>query len=306
LEQVQSRGANIFFILFPLFWGTYFGYLFWNDINQNLQQNNQQPIATIEQVAKSVQRQYASRNLWESANESLALYSGDKIIIGSGAAVRIAITTGDVIELGPNSLIALLFTKDGNGVISLESGTLVSVVSTGRLLMQSGDGPTKPIEPESVYDSLGETAVASSFGELFSSTALTPLIVVTELPVEQLAPSVEVIEAPALVRLRLPVPVNLLPFQNSVITKGELAGLQGMRFSWDPVPEADSYIWTLGRSNGAVLHRASVRSTSYVLTDVSLFTMSQDFVWTVQAQRAAPYNDKFCRGKRFAYSFAAY
>jgi hypothetical protein len=133
LEKVQSRGANIFFILFPLFWGTYFGYLFWNNINQNLQQNNQQPIGAIAQVAKSVQRQYASRNLWVSAIDGLALYSGDKIITGSGAAVRIAITTGDVIELGPDSLIALSFTKDGNGVITLESGSycLRSSITTG-------------------------------------------------------------------------------------------------------------------------------------------------------------------------------
>jgi hypothetical protein len=91
---------------------------------------------------------------------------------------------------------------------------------------------------------------------------------------------------------RLSAPSDLFPANNSVIGKTELASMQGLRFSWDEVPEAASYIWTLGKSNGAVLRRTSVRATSYYMSDTSLLVDNQDFVWTVQAQRAPPYNDE--------------
>jgi hypothetical protein len=85
---------------------------------------------------------------------------------------------------------------------------------------------------------------------------------------------------------RLPGPTDLSPANGSVIGKTELASLQGVRFSWSAVPGASSYTWILGKANGAVLRRATVTTTSYLVPDVSLFTANQDFVWTVQAQRA--------------------
>jgi hypothetical protein len=85
---------------------------------------------------------------------------------------------------------------------------------------------------------------------------------------------------------RLPAPTDLFPANSSVIGKTELESLQGVRFSWSAVPEATSYLWILGKANGAVLRRASVTTTSYLVPDVSLFIANQDFVWTVQAQRA--------------------
>lgn len=126
--------ANIIFVIFPLAGAAWGGFHFFDDVNRRLIIINQQPIGEVQRVERIVQRQLSSRTVWEQASGGLPLYPGDKIRTGDDSAVRISISSGDVIDMGANSFITMSMTAAGASV-DVERGVVIPVVSSGSLSM---------------------------------------------------------------------------------------------------------------------------------------------------------------------------
>ncbi|MDR1785671.1 MAG: Ig-like domain repeat protein, partial [Spirochaetaceae bacterium] len=169
--------GNIFFLVIPLGGAAWGGYMLWKDINQSFAQINRQPIGRVERTERMVQRQLATRAIWEQAVGGLPLYPEDKIRTGDASAVRIALNSGDVIDLSSNSFITL--PSDGEGGIQVESGTVIPVVSSGGLSIQTAGGG-------SVAEA-GEWDFGDDLGSINGGTGVENLVINTIQPTVGLA-----------------------------------------------------------------------------------------------------------------------
>ncbi|GAB6390899.1 MAG: gliding motility-associated C-terminal domain-containing protein [Treponematales bacterium] len=177
--RILERLTNAFFIVFPLvgaFWG---GYRFLEDVNQRMTQINKQPIGQVELAQRIVQRQLSTRTIWEQATVGLLLYPEDKIRTGDNSAARIALKSGDIIDLASNSFITLSATKDG-GLIQVESGVVIPVVSTGGFSLQGSDGTEMQPDGSGFYadvSGLGiETAALDTIVQDVVISAIQPTV----------------------------------------------------------------------------------------------------------------------------------
>jgi hypothetical protein len=82
----------------------------------------------------------------------------------------------------------------------------------------------------------------------------------------------------------LPAPKNLLPAAGFVIGATEARRSRSITFSWDAVPGAASYNFTLyrGSINGTPVHTDRAAVTSYTISDISALG-NGNFIWQVEA-----------------------
>jgi hypothetical protein len=289
-ERRRSAAASFLIYAFSLSGAIAFAVLLWNDVYKRFSENNQAPMGRVLRVARTVQRQLSRRTIWERATADLPLYPGDKVRTGDGSAVRVSFESGDVIDLGSNSIITVEITKEHTGRIVLESGIVVPVVSTGGMVVQTTAGVAQPLDEGQVYTAVeaepgGNTADGSTAGgdpgggaaDGFQAVeAALPESIFEEADAEEeAAPMLE-----AAVPLRQPE--NLKP--EGTIGRAEL--VRGVVFSWDPVPGAERYEFILQTSAGLLLWNETVTTESRHIPDLSLFLNNRSLLWSVQAQGA--------------------
>jgi hypothetical protein len=309
-KKPGNVAGNIFFFLFSLGGAALFSLLLWRDVNLRFTANNSPSVGQIIRAARTVQRQASRRNIWEVAVAGLPLYPGDRIRTGDSSAVRINLSSGDVIDLGSNTLITVQVTKENAGLIALETGVVIPVTSTGEVFVQTDTAGIKPLESVPVYaaarftpvpagsvSALEEAAPAEplqreSPGSASPQTPVLPEAVYQELAeAERVEPEVQTIEPerresalraenspPA---FALSAPENLRP--QGAIGRAELARAGGVVFSWNPVPEATGYVWTLRTASGTLLRSEKVTTVRYTVSEPSLFVNNRSLRWTVQA-----------------------
>ena len=96
---------------------------------------NQSPIGEIIRQKRAVRKRGEASISFSSVNPGDALFVGDRILTGKGASARVHLTDGNLLELGPESLIRIepVRTLGFGGVkrkikITLESGTVKAAV----------------------------------------------------------------------------------------------------------------------------------------------------------------------------------
>jgi hypothetical protein len=85
----------------------------------------------------------------------------------------------------------------------------------------------------------------------------------------------------------LPSPAGMRPQDNYILGPEQIRQNQSLEFSWDAVPEANAYIFTLLTETGQGSRRilsTEVRQNSYTLEDVRTLERGA-FVWQVEALR---------------------
>ncbi|MDR1787641.1 MAG: hypothetical protein LBR16_04240 [Treponema sp.] len=304
-QKQKSVAANIFFYAFSLSGALLFAVLLWNDVYRRLAENNREPIGWVLKTARTVQRQLARKSIWEMAKVDLPLYPGDKIRTGDDSAVRVSFASGDVIDLGSNSIITIELTRENTSLVALESGVVVPVVSSGGTVVRTSAGEARPMDTGRVYAAAAPPAAgppAAAGGApsqapeagpapaaglapaaAFDPAALEPdaSLVMPDSIFEEL--DVTEKEEPLLeVTSLLPQPANLRP--QGTIGRRALAAAKGVVFSWDPVPGAKSYELSLRNSSGILVRGEVVASTSRHVSDIALFLANRSLVWSVQAQ----------------------
>jgi hypothetical protein len=275
--STRNAAANIFISAISLCGALLFAVLLWNDVFQRLAENNRAPIGRVLRTARLVQRQLSRRTIWERAIADLPLYPGDKIRTGDESAVRISFESGDVIDLGSNSIITVEITRENVGLITLESGIVVPVVASGGMALRTAGGETKPLDEGEVYTAEEETAGVAEAGSEDTGPG-APALPET---IFEAANAEE--EAPPLVEAEdfLSQPENLFP--QGTIGRAELAAGQGVIFSWNPVPGAERYEFILRTADGGLLWREAAAATARHVSDLSLFLANRSLVWSVQA-----------------------
>jgi len=83
---------------------------------------------------------------------------------------------------------------------------------------------------------------------------------------------------------RLPAPVQVYPGSGSSFGPAELRRLPTIRFLWEAVPGATSYLFTLSQGSQAVpLIQSRCAGSFYVLNDISILDRGE-YQWTAEAQ----------------------
>jgi hypothetical protein len=82
----------------------------------------------------------------------------------------------------------------------------------------------------------------------------------------------------------LPEAINRLPLDGSLISGERLKQNRSLTFSWDAVPEATGYVFTLmaAEGNKEILRAGPQQATVFLLEDLSLLDAGP-FVWRVEA-----------------------
>ncbi|MDR2759490.1 MAG: FecR family protein [Spirochaetaceae bacterium] len=108
---------------------------------------------------------------------------------------------------------------------------------------------------------------------------------------------IDISTPPRLIRI-LPIPplrqaANRVPRDGAVITGEMLKQNRKLAFSWDPVPEATGYFFTLMRAEGnkELLRAGPWTATVFTLEDLTLLD-GENFVWQVEAVMAEPGQDQ--------------
>jgi hypothetical protein len=89
----------------------------------------------------------------------------------------------------------------------------------------------------------------------------------------------------------LPAAENRLPQDGAIITGEDLKQNKAISFSWNPVPEATGYLFTIEHGGNAVIAERLMTETSFVLDDLSLLDVG-DFVWRVEAILIDPFRQR--------------
>jgi hypothetical protein len=102
-------------------------------------------------------------------------------------------------------------------------------------------------------------------------------------------------ETPRLLRV-LPIPLlpeaaNRLPRDGAVITGAELRQNRRIVFSWDPVPGATGYFFSLEHEGRTVIPERIFRETAFVMEDLTLLDLG-DFLWRVEAVLTEPVRER--------------
>jgi hypothetical protein len=101
---------------------------------------------------------------------------------------------------------------------------------------------------------------------------------------------------PRLIRV-LPVPLlpaaaNRRPADGARITETDLKRDRRIVFSWDPVPGATGYLFTLEREQGTVLiHEGPLAETNFALEDLALLDVGT-FIWRLEAVMTEPAGER--------------
>jgi hypothetical protein len=261
---------------------------------------NRRQIAEVISSSRDVERQSEDRTIWENAVVNMPLYTRDKIRTGQDSAVRIALTTGDVIDLGSNSLVEMYLTDNGDSLISLKTGSLSSIVSSGRTKVVSAPKSGKKDVPKILKQGVvyHEKPVPAPKPVPHAGPPAAAPVPPTETPPEKTLPektppAETPLEQPLEAKLVVPVvplqlhlaaPENLSPPNNSVVGRADLAVYGGVTFSWKPVTDADFYRFTLMGPGKTMLLIRNLNKTSFFLSDLKLLIGNQYFVWTVEAR----------------------
>ncbi|MDR2785295.1 MAG: hypothetical protein LBB83_05215, partial [Treponema sp.] len=102
--------------------------------------------------------------------------------------------------------------------------------------------------------------------------------------------------SPRLIRV-LPVPplpaaANRRPADGARITEADLKQNRWIAFSWDPVPGATGYFFTLEDESGtALVRRGPFAETGFVLTDLTLLDLGA-FIWRLEAVLTEPVKER--------------
>jgi hypothetical protein len=353
---VKTRNASLLFLLLPLAVALLFGWLFIRDAATTYQETNRSSIARVSGAARTVQREAARTTVWENVFSGLPLYPQDTVRTGNNSAVQITMTTGDVIQMGPNSLMQVYVNRDGDNLLQLKTGSLRVLKTNGKLKVRSGKGKAIAVAAGSAYNSKAgeviaaepaaqqtavqpsqpaeQTAQAASAAAPAQDSAVEdmeqaapaaePVLLVAKLPLPvkqavpeapaaplpqaapvkeaaqpaaQLAAVKEVVPVkqaapPPPVKLKLNLPENLSPAQGAVLGRSQLAVNGGVKFTWNPVPDAVSYTWTLLGPDGAAYKTATVEACQYLYNDVPGLVKGRSFVWTVSANASEPPDER--------------
>jgi hypothetical protein len=89
----------------------------------------------------------------------------------------------------------------------------------------------------------------------------------------------------------LPAAANRLPRDGTVLTGTELRQNRRIAFSWDAVPGATGYLFTVTQAGRAVIPERLLRETGFALEDLTLLDLGE-FVWRVEAVLAEPARER--------------
>ncbi len=92
------------------------------------------------------------------------------------------------------------------------------------------------------------------------------------------------VERALLIRHMLPAPAGLAPSPGSSFGPRELRGMKSIRFSWDAVPEATHYVFSLFKGTDArpLIRREYAGNREHTLPDLTVLDKGE-YRWTVEA-----------------------
>ncbi|GMO40411.1 MAG: hypothetical protein Ta2B_20260 [Termitinemataceae bacterium] len=286
-NESRERIIMAVIILISLSGMFFFAFLFWGDINATLNFQNAEPIATVIKKVSTVQRRPSDRMVWDRLINESAIYNSDTIHTDYSSAIRIELVTGDVIDLGENSIVTIKLNKNDNTAsINLQSGNVRSVTASGNLsLIRDGSDTVSPLEVGTVYTSAEGTDVSTTADELFENPTLTSIA--ESAPVEIYIESL------------LSAPENLVPQLNSVIDPVNLSNKRNIVFSWSPVTGANGYSWTLINAvNNRIIRQKILREEQIVFSELNLFGRSKKAAWQVEPLRLSEDGSILVHGKK--------
>ncbi|MDR2521913.1 MAG: FecR family protein [Spirochaetaceae bacterium] len=112
--------------------------LLYRSINEVVQRDVP-PIGTLNFKLKSVERRFSGRMVWGNILEESPVYSGDVLRTGEDSAASAVLLTGDVIDLGENTLIQVFYDDRQGARLELQDGQL-SLKTTGAALTLKAGG----------------------------------------------------------------------------------------------------------------------------------------------------------------------
>ncbi|GMO33910.1 MAG: hypothetical protein Ta2F_09890 [Termitinemataceae bacterium] len=270
-ENKNDKLITLVIALISISGMSFFGFLFWKDINITLVHQNEKPVATVVNKVKTVQRRFEDRVIWDIVVNAADLYNNDTIRTDSGSAVRIKLSSGDIIDLGENSLVKIYLDKSGAGEIELQQGSVSAISISGTLSIIKEGSVITPLEEGEIYASSDEAQQ-----EIESMLEMREIL---DGPVQQTA--INAFIEPIGVQT-LGTPENLSP-HDIVLRDSELLKQRRINFSWSPVDGADAYIWTLINTDKNVeVRKYTLSDSNYVFTDLRLFAQDKNFSWQVE------------------------
>jgi hypothetical protein len=90
----------------------------------------------------------------------------------------------------------------------------------------------------------------------------------------------------------LPAAANRSPADGARVTEADLKQNRRIVFSWDPVPGATGYLFTLEKEPGTVLIREGpFAETNFTLEDLALLDLGA-FIWRLEAVMTEPVRER--------------
>ncbi|MDR2491465.1 MAG: FecR family protein, partial [Spirochaetaceae bacterium] len=96
------------------------------------------PIGTLSFKLKSVERRFSGRMVWGNVTEESPVYSGDILRTGSESAAGAVLLTGDVIDMGENTLIQIFYDELRGARLELQDGQLALKTTGAPLTLKAG------------------------------------------------------------------------------------------------------------------------------------------------------------------------
>jgi hypothetical protein len=130
------RPRDLIVIILFLFIAGFSLYLFRNDLLQNVNLRNVEPVGTVVTVKNTVQRRILNSVLWGRLSQEAPVYLEDLVRVGNASAATLLIE-GNTIELSENTLIRITRSANGESLqISLNEGNVS--IRSGRSGTNSG------------------------------------------------------------------------------------------------------------------------------------------------------------------------
>jgi len=112
-------------------------YFFWLDLNAAFSRLSEQPVGIITFRYNTVQRRFFDRVLWDRLRGESPVYQGDHIRTADLSEATVTFSSGDMVDLAPNTLIQIFIDNDEVHIDFSDGGIEVNALS--EMSIVSGD-----------------------------------------------------------------------------------------------------------------------------------------------------------------------
>lgn len=146
---------------------------FYDVLNRNAVRTDIERIGSIEFKYKVAQRKFNDRVVWERLQQNSPLYNGDYIRTDTKALAKLTFINQSKLEIGENTMLQISVTRDGDFVISLDSGAVEvetgDVTNNTQFEVRTKSGSSVILNPgvsfSAVTDSQGQTNLVVKQGQ---------------------------------------------------------------------------------------------------------------------------------------------